>query len=776
MKRKPRVHTIKALALSTSVMTMAFVHNEAFGADSAVSAVGPVASKSTPAAPRRQIEEVTVTSEKRRTNLQKTPTAITSITARTLDQQNITSLLDLDSKLPGIVIASTSNNPPNITIRGAGFQGTQNASSQPGVSINENGVYIASPYAFSSDFLDLAQIDVLRGPQGTVFGQNSDGGAINLTTIQPKLGSYTGDGDVSYGSYNYIRSRAAVNIPIGNTFAIRFAAQQEQHDGWGYATNVPGYAKYPLSDEDSTTFRVNALWQPTDRFSVNVWGELYQNSSDGQEYKSIYDPNPDPRVVTQDYPGRNDVRSDIVAAQLAYRFDQATLKSISSWQFTKVWQPEDVDKLDYADAIEQYGVHDIAPDISRTNQAFTQEVDLASNGRHRLDWVVGAFLLHQQANEGFVEYQTTSPTATLLSTLSPTPAQINSMFANGLDFETRDTQIRNSLSGYAQGTLHITSKLRLTGGVRLTRDGHSAEVSTYFAPAVHLGASTRPVTGKAALEYDLMPGKTVYVSWSSGVKPGGTNLNPTATVIPTVFKQEEVKAVEVGSKNLFFGNRLRFNLSAYYNEFSNYQIESEDPVPYQGGITNIAKLHVYGVEGEGSAVLPYGFRVDGNFSVADGRVDSHTSLLDPIVAQDINREDGIFTPADLAARKAAFVDVYGKRPGQVPPFTSSLALSYIHAFNNGASVTARAQFDYRKAYLFRVYNAPNTDLVPDLRQWNMFFNYTPPSRKWHFDFIVVNAFNTASIESRYGGNFGVGEITDYYVPPQQFIARIGTQF
>ncbi len=289
--------------------------------------------------PPQRIEEVTVTSEKRRTNLQKTPTAISSISPRTLDQQNAVSLLDLDARLPGIVIATTGNNPPAITIRGAGFQGLQNASSQPGVSINENGIYIASPYAFSSDFLDLAQIDVLRGPQGTVFGQNSDGGAINVTTIQPVLGVYDGVGDVSYGSYNYVRSRAAVNIPVGDTIAVRLIAEQEQHDGWGYATEVPDSAKYPLSDEDSTTFRANVLWQPNDRIAVTLWGEIYQNSSDGPEFKNILDPNPDPRVVTQDFPGRDDTRSNIVAAIASYRFDQATLKSLSSWQYTKVWQP-----------------------------------------------------------------------------------------------------------------------------------------------------------------------------------------------------------------------------------------------------------------------------------------------------------------------------------------------------------------------------------------------------------------------------------------------------
>ena len=719
---------------------------------------------------------MTVTSEKRRTNLQKTPTAITSITARTIDQQNITSLLGLDAKIPGVVIASTGNNPPAITIRGAGFQGLQNASSQPGVSINENGVYIASPYAFSSDFLDLAQIDVLRGPQGTVFGQNSDGGAINITTVQPQLGKYTGSGDVSYGSYNFIRSRAAVNIPVGSTFAIRVAAQQEQHDGWGYATKVPGYARFPLSDEYSTMFRVNALWQPVERFSVNVWAELYHNSSDGDEYKNILDPEPDPRATSQDLVSRNDTRSSIVATQLAYNFDLATLKSISSWQYTKAWQPEDIDRLDYAQAIEDYGVHDQAPYVSRGNQAFTEEVDLASSGHHRLDWIVGTFLLHQQANEGFLEYQTTSPTATILSTLSPTPAQIGSMFGNGLAFETRDTEVRNSLSAYAQGTFHITSRLRLTGGVRGTRDGHEGEVATYFATPVHLGIANRPVTGKAALEYDLTPRNTIYASWSSGVKPGGTNLNPQAVLIPTTFKQEQVKAWEVGSKNLFLGQRLRLNISAYYNEFSNYQIDSEDPLPYQGGITNIARLHTYGVEGEGTAILPAGFRLDGNFSVASGKVTSHDLLLDPVVAQQINRELGLFTPADLAARKAAFVDIHGKRPGQVPPFTGSLALSYLHGFADGSSMTARAQFDYRQAYLFRVFNNPGTDLVPDLQQWNLFFNYTPPSKKWHFDFVIENVFNTASVSSRYGENFGVGEITDYYVPPQQFIARVGTQF
>src|SRR5579863_435877 len=122
------------------------------------------------------IEEIVVTAQKVETNLQKTPLAVSVLSGGYLDQQHVGAPKDLDNLVPGLVVNTTASNPLSITIRGAGFEGIENTSAQPGVSYNQNGVYIASPISLNSNFLDVDTVEVLRGPQGTVLGQNSDGG------------------------------------------------------------------------------------------------------------------------------------------------------------------------------------------------------------------------------------------------------------------------------------------------------------------------------------------------------------------------------------------------------------------------------------------------------------------------------------------------------------------------------------------------------------------------------------------------------------------------
>ena len=352
------------------------------------------------------IEEVVVTAQKVSTNLQKTPIAVTALSGSTLDRLQIVAPKDLDNIVPGLVVNTTPSNPLAISIRGSGYEGIENTSAQPGVSFNQNGVYIASPISLNANFLDVDTLEVLRGPQGTVLGQNSDGGAINVTTVRPQMGVYTGYADASYGSYNYDRVRIVGNIPLGDNLAIRFAGQQERHDGWSEATQVPGTnGHYPLSNEDSLNGRVDILWKPTDKLALELWAEHYSNDTNGDAYKNLDDPNPDPRELTQDFPSKMHQRSDNFAVTTTYDLGWATAKFLGSYQQGKLTGSEDLDKLDYATALPILGVHDIDVVNDRTGHSYTAEVDLASKPGTKLDWIVGAFYLQQRYNEAVEEYQ-----------------------------------------------------------------------------------------------------------------------------------------------------------------------------------------------------------------------------------------------------------------------------------------------------------------------------------------------------------------------------------
>ena len=754
------------------------------------------------------IEEVVVTAQKVETNLQKTPLAVTSVSGGTLEQSHIVAPMDLDTLVPGMVVNTTPSNPLSISIRGAGYEGIENTSAQPGVSYNQNGVYIASPISLNANFLDIDSVEVLRGPQGTVLGQNSDGGAINVTTVRPKLGVFTGYGDASYGSFNYDRIRLVGNVPAGDNAAVRFAVQQQQHDGWANATKVPGTnGKYGLGDEHSFNGRVDVLWKPIAPLTIELWAERYVNNTNGDAYKNLLDPNPDPRQLTQDYPTKMKQNSDNVALSVAYDLDWSTAKFISSWQQGKLNSIENLDKLDYATALPILGVHDIDVANDRAGHSYTGEFDLTSKPGGKLDWIVGAFYLYQRYNEIVEEYQYNNNAANQaayaagnfntyaafglpldLTTANPYYGE-TAGFSGPVAFETRDTQRLASQSIYGQGTYHVTDALRITLGARGTIDHQNGVIQDYFGlldrnngvPFASLHTSFKRITGRAEIEYDIAPTNTVYAMASNGIKPGGANLNPEAVNIPLIFSPERVTAFEVGSKNEFFEKRLRINVSAFYNLVRNFQVDSEDPIPFQGGLTNVPKAHVDGVEAEATALLPYNLRLDGNVTVQESKVDSHQQLFDPAVAEAIDiANGGPFNGNDVSQRFASFFsskgDIYGHELPKVPPFTGNIALQDRVDLKDGATLTSSIHFIYRSPYYFRIYNSPATDRVPSQHQFDLNMTYKAANGHWHADFLIVNLTASNSVNSRYTDNFGTFITANYFVPPRQFIGRIGYSF
>jgi len=788
-----------ALLLSSALLSCTAQANAAL-------ADAPPLAPATDTAPA--IEEIVVTSQKVQSNLQKTPLAVSVISGAALDQGHIVAPKDLDTIIPGLVVNTTPSNPLSITIRGAGFEGIENTSAQPGVSYNQNGVYIASPISLNANFLDVDKVEVLRGPQGTVLGQNSDGGAINVTTVRPKLGVTSGDIDLSGGSYAYDRVRLLANLPVGDTIAVRVALQQEAHHGWAYATEVPGTnGHYPLSNEASVNGRIDILWKPTEKLTFEAWAEHYRNNTNGDAVKNINDPNPDPRVLTQDYPTKTNQASDNIALNASYDFGGATLKAIGSYQWGKLDNIENLDKLDYATAIQTLGVHDIDVANNREGYSYTAEVDLVSKPGGALTWIIGGFYLYQKYHEQVEEYQYNNSAANqaeyalgennqyaafgLPFDLTPNNPYVGETagFTGPVAFETQDTQKLKSASIYAQGVYHFTDALRLTLGARGTLDNQFGVVQDYFglldrnngAPYSNLQTRFGKVTARAELEYDITPNNTVYAMYSDGIKPGGANLNPGAVVVPEVFAPETVDAFEIGSKNEFFDKHLRLNLSAFYNKIHNFQVDSEDPIPFLGGLTNVTKAHVDGLEAEGTAIFPYGFRADGNMTWQHSKVDVHQNLLEPSIAEGIDYANGgAFNNNDVAQRFAAYYaassDVYGHQLPKVPPFTVNLTLQKKFTFNEGDTLIGSIHGVYRSAYWFRIYNDPNTDRVPNQHQFDLNISYKMHGGHWHADFSIINLANSNAISSRYSDNFGTFVTANYYVPPRQFLGRIGYSF
>jgi iron complex outermembrane receptor protein len=169
----------------------------------------------------RVIEEIVVTAEKRAESLQTLSQAVTALTSRHMENKNVMSFVDLSAIAPGVTVARNEGFKTIISIRGVGNEANQNATANPSVSHHMDGMYVASPYALQTDFIDVERIEVLRGPQGTLFGQSSSAGAINVISVKPDFDAFSGKADVTLGSYNLLNTRGTVNIPISETFAMR---------------------------------------------------------------------------------------------------------------------------------------------------------------------------------------------------------------------------------------------------------------------------------------------------------------------------------------------------------------------------------------------------------------------------------------------------------------------------------------------------------------------------------------------------------------------------
>lgn len=731
-----------------------------------------------------QLQEVLVVADKRTVNLQKAPLAITALNADVLDNANIRSSADLNGFVPGLTVARSEGVSRVVSIRGIGNEANQNDSAQPGVAYHIDGVYIASPFALNADFLDVERIDVLRGPQGTVFGQNSTGGTINVISRQPTLDGVAGYAKTSAGNYNLFGGEAALNVPISSTLAVRGAVLGIRHDGFARATQVPGFPNgYDLDNESSLGARVLALWQPASRFSL-LLGFNYANMDENDRaQKSIFDPNPDPRRLTQDYPGTFHLETEEFSATAKWDLSGVTIKNIASYQRLLNSHSFVRDRLTAALS----EPHDLNPFADRDFHAVTEELNLSSNDEGKLQWIAGAFFVRQRSKLCVLEFSQ-NPGAAVPSECRTLQSDI-SIF--DIAFQTASTQRRESWSGYGQATYGFSDSLRLTAGARYTQDTVSADVSNYFnayGPPTGAGLKSHAVTGKVTLERDLTSHSLLYATVSRGFKPGGSNLSQTPILVPVVFKPEHVTEYEVGSKNRFADNAVQLNLAAYYYQYTNLQLQLDDPIPFQGGVGNVDKSNMYGIEAEGSVVLPADFRLDGTLGLEHGKILSHQLLLDGYegnLAQLASQAQGfdLFSPETIAARAAAAKSAYGNRVPKMPSVTGNLTLSKTLAFQSGAKLLPSIGMVYRGSFEARVFNEPGIDHVPGYLLFNVGLRFIPSHGPWELEVGVTNLTNRAGVSSRFIDAFSIasdangrGVITQEYVPPRQVIATAHYSF
>ena len=725
-----------------------------------------------------QLGDIVVTGEKRETRIQDTPLSITALPGEALRERNINQLVDLDGYVPGLTIAKSEGAERIITIRGIGYETAQNPNSEPGVAFHIDGVYIANVIALNQDLLDVDRIEVLRGPQGTVFGETSTGGAINVITKKPVIGEASGTAELSAGTYSYIKANAAVNIPVGDTIAARASVQYLRHAPYGEATAVPGERTYGLEDANNVGLRGSLIWKLDDRFTALLEGQMFFADHSAALQKEIDDPDPRPRHVTQDYPGTFNLQTRMIYLTLAERLgDVATLKSVTAYQTLDKHQTADNDRLAnpfFFDNITRW------QDRSRT---FTQELSLASRPGTRLDWDVGAFYLRQRALQNI--FETTIPAASALVLPDGT----------GVKFQTDSPYQHSSIAGYGQATWHVGDRLSLIAGARYTWDKVTAQPFQYFAEQTPRRSTSAAVTGKIGAEYRFTPDNMAYVTGSRGYKPTGVSFVSTTPFtpgsfasgpefVPPTYRKETVWAAEIGTKNDFFDHLLRLNAAGYYYWYKDFQFTAEDPVPFAGGTDNIPHARIWGAEFEGSLLPMRGLRFDGTVSLGRGRFTSHFLTIDAQTAAQVRAATyaAIGFPAAYyydarveSAVAGARQDVDGNRIPKLPGVQAQGTASYAWHIAGG-TVTLRGEIVHRGAFNYRIFAVDAFDRVPAYTIYNAFIRYQPDARPWSVSVSAQNLTNKDGINSRFADPYGDGSTSVEYIDPREIFGTLSFKF
>jgi iron complex outermembrane receptor protein len=729
-------------------------------------------------------EEVLVTAEKRSESLQDLSQAITVLTGEDLDTRQVTSFVDLSAIAPGVNIAKNEGFKTVITIRGVGNEANQNAIANPSVSYHLDGIYVASPFALQTDFLDLERIEVLRGPQGTLFGQNSTGGAINVVTTAPSMDSSFGKADLTLGDYGLIKARAAYNLPLSDTLAVRASIISNKRDG--FTDNLT--LGQDLDDANSLSARVRVLYEPSDNFRANFTAQYFDEDRNGAAQKGLLDPTPGARKLRQNSIAEYELESQLYSAVLEWDFEKFSVKSLTSYQDDDILIRRDNDRNDL-DFLPPFAQLPSSYDPETNKQTtITQEVNLVSSEPlfGKLDWVAGVFYLDTDVEISILERLDFGFDGTF------DPFTIETIYAYGGDvgFISDSKPERDSTSMYGQGTWNLSETWRTVFGLRYTEDEVYSSVTNYYGREGTdiLEIESDKVTGRLVVEHDINDSTMLFGSFTKGFKPGGSNLTygTEAVVAPIVvlpiFNEEIVNAYEIGLKTDLADGRARLNAAAFYYDYKNLQYQATDPEVFNGGVGNIPESEIFGAELEFSAFLSDSLILDARMAWLDTEITSDHLALDNVQSEAagnalLGQGFDLFSDEIQIARADQIQNVNGNELAKTPSFTGNLSLNWTKELEAWGEMRSTLQYTYRGDFKHRIFNNADTDIVPSYDVLDLVIGFYPGAgESWHAELVAKNLTDEDGINARFTDVFGVGATGDELIGPRQLMVRFGMEF
>lgn len=575
------------------------------------------------------LEEIFVTAQKRAQSAQDVPLSVSAFSSDALERVGAIGLDDITSRTPNFEYSDFGELKLSApSIRGVFQSGSFGAGADPSVGFYLDEVYLGNNVGNNIDLFDVERVEVLRGPQGTLFGRNTIGGAVNITTRKPTE-EFTGAAELTLGNYDYVRVRGYVSGPIVEDRLLgKLSFVTSDRDG----LTKNNFLGDRINEQNNWGIRGQLLFLPTDRTEVTVSLNYREVDQSGGGYEIAQftplldgstDPNfafdpgsPNDYVIAQNLKNEETLEAWDVAVKAVHSFDSVEFTSITSYSEHDYFSLNDTDRTPF-DWIEDGDPED--------RWAFSQELRLASTDEGQFDWITGLYYFHQYTKNIAYLRLGQDFNELILGIPSGTAPDIYG-FSEGVIKS-------DSYAGYVHGTYDFNNGFEATVGLRITHDSKELEFEQSDASGV-LGAipfftdsdSWTEFTGDATLSYFWNNDVMTYVRVNRGYKSGGFNDAFGAEVNPS-FDPEKVWNYEAGLKSQWFDNRLIFNATVFHLVWDDIQIA--DILPGAGisvAVGNFGEAESTGLELELSAMPLENLEISGNIGYLDAEFTEGNSL------------------------------------------------------------------------------------------------------------------------------------------------------
>jgi iron complex outermembrane receptor protein len=647
-------------------------------------------------------QDIVVTAQRREERLVDVPISITAVTSEKLEATGITSMTDLDRVVPGLVFYTTASHA-SPTIRGVGSTLTGPGADNP-VAIYVDGVYQSAASSLLFDLNNIQQIEVLKGPQGTLFGRNATGGAIRVMTLQPNNDPAL-RATLSYGRFNDFTAKFYGNVPlVEDKLAFNVAALYRKADN--YIHNL--FYNKRVRGPENITINPKLRWTPSDATSFTLSG-IYSNQKDDKfesfgpygRRSAAYEANPSFIM-----PGRNEINQNVrpvwhvKTKGLTFRAEQkagfGTFSAISGYTDYKGF-PLTFD-VDFSPA------NNGSITSTDKDKAFSQELNFTSQSWRNISLVTGLFYYHDKATR-----------------IQPFSSGTGAILAGY-----QSKILTDAYAAFAELTYDATERLHFIVGQRYSYEKKKFNYRNIVTNATGFAdANWDGWTPRAVIRFEPSDHDNIYLSWSKGFKSGTFNpsVNPSpATVANAPVSPEKLTAYEIGYKTSRRG--FRFNVSAFYNDYTDIQVNIQlapGIVNYQ----NAGSAEIYGAEFE------LGVNLTSEFEVTAGGAWTHGEYKKFLNAPISNGTNSPVT----------FGDVSGNVTTRTPKFTGNIGATYTHETSSGI-FGATVNGAYNSGY----YPAPDNRLKsPSYFVVNGEISWTTPDKRFKFAVWGKNITNDTKL-------------------------------